>query len=176
MYAAGGGTSNSDDELDDFDDGATVATGQTIEMLGADDSHVHCYCGAVSLVVRGPPTIGRSLCHCSICRRLSGAPFSYNGLWPAECVELVQGEESLQPLQTSRRVERIRCERCGGPVMAKLGGGKVIAMPMPIFDKETLRRPDFRPQHHQYYADRVIDVPDALPKYVASTKGELWRN
>ena len=164
-----------DGEPQDDGDDATVGSARTIELLGDDDSHVHCFCGAVQLVVRGAPTMGRSLCHCSICRRLSGAPFSYNGLWSAECVEIVQGEESLQPLKTSRKVERVRCERCGGPVFAKLGGGKVIALPMPNFDQETLQRPDFRPQHHQYYADRVIDVPDDLPKYASSTKGDLWR-
>ena len=153
---------------------STVNSERTIELLGRDDHQEQCYCGDVALIVRGAPSIGHSLCHCSICRRLSGAPYSYNGLWSSECVEILQGDESLQPLRTARRVERVRCERCGGPVLARLGGGKFIALPMPIFDRDVLRRPEYRPQHHQYYADRIIDIDDDLPKYAGSSKGEMW--
>ena len=33
------------------------------------------------------------------------------------------------------------------------------------------------PTHHMYYADRIMDVPDHLPKYVKSAgrQAELWK-
>lgn len=36
--------------------------------------------------------------------------------------------------------------------------------------------PPLRPSHHMYYADRIVDVPDRLPKYVKSAGGQatLW--
>ena len=66
-----------------------------------------CWCGIVRATVTGAPTVGVSYCHCSVCRKLTGAPFSFNGLWPSSQVD-VAGKESLQGLQTSKHVTRYR--------------------------------------------------------------------
>jgi hypothetical protein len=100
-------------------------------MLGSSEAviEVQCYCGKVALAVTGPPSLGRSFCHCSICRRLSGAPFSANGLWPAAAVRAVRGWDepgAVQVLATSKHVSRVRCATCGGPVKADLMGGKAV--------------------------------------------------
>mmetsp|Transcript_58383 Transcript_58383/g.117256 ORF Transcript_58383/g.117256 Transcript_58383/m.117256 type:complete len:191 (-) Transcript_58383:225-797(-) len=138
---------------------------------------IECFCGAVIIKVSGPPSIGRSFCHCSICRKLLGAPFSCNGLWPAAAVHLVGGgEDALQSLKTSKRVERMRCKSCGGPAMARLMGGKVIALPLSLFSAEQLREEQWIPQHHLHYESRVIDVNDSVPKYAGAANGPLWED
>jgi len=93
---------------------------------------VQCFCGKVALAVTGPPSLGRSYCHCSICRRLSGSPFSANGLWPASAVRPIRGweeasGEAVQVLATSKHVSRVRCGSCGGPLKADLMGGKAVS-------------------------------------------------
>ena len=138
--------------------------------------HVGCFCGAVSMRVVGPPSMGASFCHCSICRRLSGAPFSANGLWPGSAVTVENGDDQLQPLQTSKSVTRVRCSACGGPVMAKINKGKIVVLPLPIFPPETVMNdPRFRPHHHIHYGSRCMDVSDDLPKYVSSARGALFK-
>ncbi|CAL1126705.1 unnamed protein product, partial [Cladocopium goreaui] len=70
-------------------------------------------------------------CHCSICRRLSGAPFSCQALFTAAEVQLsMEPGANLTSLQTSKGVERTRCASCLAPVRGLLLGGKVAAVPL----------------------------------------------
>ena len=135
--------------------------------------HQSCFCGAVALVVNGPPVIGRSYCHCSICRRLSGAPFSANGLWPASQVALLKGQEHLHSLVTSKKVTRFRCSECGSPIKADLMGGKAVALPLSSFNPEQLLVDGWSPQHHLHYSSRSVDVNDNLPKYSSGSNGPV---
>jgi len=109
-------------------------TASAMAALDASEAsvEVQCFCGKVALAVTGPPSLGRSFCHCSICRRLSGSPFSANGLWPAAAVSPVRGWDeatgvAVQVLATSKHVSRVRCGSCGGPVKADLMGGKAVS-------------------------------------------------
>eukprot|EP00928_Gymnodinium_smaydae_P021921 TRINITY_DN18590_c0_g1_i1.p1 TRINITY_DN18590_c0_g1~~TRINITY_DN18590_c0_g1_i1.p1 ORF type:complete len:682 (+),score=181.93 TRINITY_DN18590_c0_g1_i1:49-2094(+) len=145
-----------------------------------------CHCGAVRIAVEGKPR-AVSYCHCSICRSLSGAPFSCQALFGADQVKVeVDGAggdvAALQALKTSREVTRQRCPRCLAPVRAELFGGRLLAVPLGLIAAEA-RRQDaagaggsqlddaFRPQHHLYYDDRIIDVSDDLPKYPGAARG-----
>jgi len=82
--------------------------------------------------------------------------------------------DALAGLQTSKRVERVRCKECGGPALARLMGGKVIALPLAIFDAQQVRADGWRPQHHLHYESRIMDVRDDLPKYAGAANGPLW--
>jgi hypothetical protein len=135
-----------------------------------------CFCGAIVIDVHGPPSIGRSFCHCSICRKLSGSPFSCNGLWPSSAISVMKGSGAMHSLATSKRVERMRCKECGGPAIANLMGGKVIALPLSSFSAEQLRKDDWAPQHHLHYGSRVVDFNDSLPKYAGAANGPLWND
>src|SRR5215475_16003163 len=69
-----------------------------------------CFCGAISFEIEGPRTAG-SLCHCSQCRRLHGAPGAYTSA-PASAYR-IRGEESLKWYATSSRAEQSFCRTCG---------------------------------------------------------------
>jgi hypothetical protein len=70
-----------------------------------------CHCGAVRLQVRGPlrPPIN---CHCSLCRRLSGAAFS---TWLSVNRDDLQvsGEDHLLSYRPTANLERRFCRHCG---------------------------------------------------------------
>jgi len=152
---------------------ANEATGESNELKfqGA------CYCGEVRVTATGEPR-SVSYCHCSICRRLSGAPFSCQALYPSEQVELhleVPGAQ-IQSLQTSKGVERSRCASCLAPVRASLFGGKLNAVPLGLITRwkqhPNVEDSPIKPRHHLYYKDRVMDVCDGLPKYAGAPAGK----
>jgi len=137
-----------------------------------------CFCGEVKVACAGEPR-SVSYCHCSICRRLSGAPFSCQALFSAEQVVLeVEPGSGLQSVRTSKGVERSRCASCLSPVQATLFGGKLVALPLGLLtdwrgsaqtegseDAAAKAKDALRPRHHLYYGSRVMDVRDGLPKF-----------
>jgi len=163
-----------------------------------------CYCGKVSVTVRGPPK-ACSICHCGICRSLTGAPFSVQSLHTQSDMDCNTAESGLWSLSTSKQVIRFRCKDCASPIYASLGKkGQVVAVPRSILFRQGGMEehhvvangddnyedvvPDtsitkayigtFQPTHHMYYGDRTMDVLDDLPKYVGTStpgKGILWK-
>lgn len=169
------------------DEGSTAAT---VTRRG------RCFCGKVSVTLTGAPT-AVSICHCVNCRKLSGAPFSAQALVKGSQVEVHRddGVAELVGFASSQAVERFRCPNCMSPVYASLNKGKMAAVPLSILDDGgggdggdaegtgdaeagagEPPPPPLRPSHHMYYADRIVDVPDRLPKYVKSAgrQATLW--
>ena len=170
--------------------------------VGADDASSvdavtrtgTCLCGAVSVVLTGKPT-AVSICHCVICRKLSGAPFSAQALVKGTQVSVVAngdagdrngGDGSSQQASvasppalltyaSSPAVERHRCAACQSPVYATLAKGKMAAVPLTVLDGHLLD--EMAPTHHMYYGDRIMNFSDDLPKYVKSAgrTAELWK-
>eukprot|EP00041_Stephanoeca_diplocostata_P023792 m.591851 g.591851 ORF g.591851 m.591851 type:complete len:750 (-) comp22386_c0_seq7:1804-4053(-) len=140
-----------------------------------------CHCGEVCITTYSAPRTV-SCCHCSVCRRLSGAPFTCQALYPTTAVQVVlEPGASLVTHKTSRAVERKRCGTCLSPVYATLFNGKLTAVPVPLLGtwkgfprvgSSSGEADDnmLRPLHHLYYADRVMDVLDGLPKYAKGAR------
>ena len=137
-----------------------------------------CFCGAVRVEAVGEP-MAISICHCVICRKMSGAPFSAQALFDGAKVSVhraraddAEDDTSDAPevlgFESSTRVERFRCARCASPVYATLAQGKTRAVPLAILDEHP-DLPRLQPSHHMYYASRVLDSADDLPKFVASS-------
>lgn len=136
--------------------------------------HGRCFCGEVAINCRELPR-SVSYCHCTICRRLTGAPFSAQALFPASGIEMeIEPGGKLQTLQTSKAVTRQRCATCMAPVRANLFGGKFVAIPLGLLGKWAAvaggDENPLQPQHHLHYAARVMDVVDGLPKYSAGVR------
>ena len=72
-----------------------------------------CYCGFVRYRVEGTP-VHETLCHCSSCRRASGAPMVAWFSVPIEGYRVVSGEPVS--FRSSRRATRSFCPRCGTPL------------------------------------------------------------
>ena len=69
-----------------------------------------CLCGAVRYRVTGSPQ-STSLCHCSSCRRSTGAPSLAWAIFPEDAVEIVTGALAIH--RSSPEVERGFCASCG---------------------------------------------------------------
>lgn len=67
-----------------------------------------CLCRGATFSVRGDP-LRVGLCHCTDCRKSSGAPFSAYAVWPIEAYEQESG-------YTSTYANRSFCTTCGGRV------------------------------------------------------------
>ena len=128
-----------------------------------------CFCGRVRVTVfDGDAASSSSICHCSICRRLSGAPFLANVLFKRSNVALDGGDgaalaaDALAEVKTSKHVARYRCASCASPVLATLGKD-LAAVPLALFPRP--HPPSWNPMHHMHYGDRVVDVPDGKTKF-----------
>merc|ERR1712136_527614 len=121
------------------------------------------FCGGVSVRVQGNP-VSVSICHCSVCQRLSGAPSVTSALFSPQRVE-VTSDCVLVETRTSPSVVRRRCSVCFSPVVGSLGT-KYVAVPVALFDWGGGRLPAaWCPTHHLHYASRLLDVQDPLVKY-----------
>jgi hypothetical protein len=73
-----------------------------------------CFCGDIRYRVSGPIS-HETCCHCSICRRSSGAPFVAWFTVPRSAVELTNG--SPTEIRSSDHGKRSFCSRCGTPLL-----------------------------------------------------------
>ena len=118
-----------------------------------------CYCGAVTVEVEGPPAAA-AYCHCHSCRKWHAAPINAWAVWPADKVTF-SGE--IVTSETNEASKRISCARCGGNVAnGKPARDMMVVYPMTLAGSGLKYEPAF----HLFYAERVIDVADGLPKFV----------
>lgn len=71
-----------------------------------------CLCGALRFVAKGKPDrVG--LCHCTMCRKHTGAPFVQLAIFPSAVVSF---EGETYGYRSSAQVDRRGCAKCGAPV------------------------------------------------------------
>ena len=123
-----------------------------------------CGCGAVRFELTSPP-LAASYCHCTRCRRRSGAAASANARVEPGSVRVVAGEEELRAWAPEGGSEKLFCGRCGSALFARLPGQEhVFVVRLGAFDED----PGVRPQWRQYvaYAAPWEPLPDdGLPRY-----------
>jgi hypothetical protein len=122
-----------------------------------------CLCGAVSFEIQGSSS-APSLCHCSQCRRLHGAPGAYTTA-PASAYR-ISGEESLNWYPTSARGEQGFCQVCGSKLFWRRFGGEDMSAGMGSLDAPTgltLATHIFARSQGDYYAIGH----DGLPRFAA---------
>ena len=128
-----------------------------------------CHCGAVRYEVSADP-VDAKICHCADCRTLHGAPMQWAAIFHKRDVRLAAGIEHLRfyssALGRPARVLpcKVTCALCGTPI-ADEGRNMWLAFPT-LFDFSSPPRvpTPFRPSCHIFYAMRVMDVADELPK------------
>ena len=69
-----------------------------------------CHCGAIRYEVSGEP-ITHALCHCSDCRRHSGAPMVGWTMYPEDALVITKGEPKVY--ESSEHGRRRFCSECG---------------------------------------------------------------
>jgi hypothetical protein len=143
-----------------------------------------CRCGRNRVRMTAPP-LGRFFCHCTICQRVSGRPFSdvtvhWSDNVVVESPDLIDFRAHRPPPNVSRGA----CKACGDLV--------VEHFTMPLIRMSVVPGPNFLDQAdlpdaigHAFYDTRVADIDDTLPKrskylssqmlFVLSVTSAAWR-
>jgi hypothetical protein len=77
-----------------------------------------CLCGGVTYEAEGP-VMAMARCHCSQCRKASGAEFATNGSVAADKFHVRTGEDLLAQYESSPGNFRIFCRRCGSQLFKR---------------------------------------------------------
>ena len=123
-----------------------------------------CLCGSVGYEIQGK--LGEAAnCHCSMCRKQSGAAFLTASGVPTKSFRWTKGEDLLTRYESSPGAVRIFCKRCGstlagGPADPK---GDMIWIMMGTLDDD----PGIRASSHVFVGSKApwFDITDALPKH-----------
>jgi hypothetical protein len=127
-----------------------------------------CLCGAIRYSVSLQPSRG-VMCHCSMCRRISGAPALAFAIFPKSAFRWLKGEPAWY--RSSSGARRGFCRECGSS----------IAMDEDRLPEEaqicigTLDEPDrVRLDDHVFASDRVawFDTKDSAPRYARSSPAD----
>jgi hypothetical protein len=126
-----------------------------------------CLCGGVRFEAE-PPFLRASHCHCSRCRKHSGAFGGTQGRVPRERFRLLAGEELIRVYKPEGGMVKAFCSTCGSSLF---GGtwpdGPEVSIRLGSLDDD----PDIRPQYHQFVDSRApwFELPDdGLPRYPES--------
>ncbi|SJX62147.1 uncharacterized protein SRS1_12995 [Sporisorium reilianum f. sp. reilianum] len=130
-----------------------------------------CWCGKLEFEYHGDP-IDAKHCHCTQCQRLHGAPFQWAALFHKTSVRLAQHCDPLnldffstQEGHSEHSVPcKISCRNCRSP-MADEGRNMVMAYPSSFVFKDNHVPAVFAPTAHIFYAERVLDLDDDIPKW-----------
>jgi len=122
-----------------------------------------CLCGGVHYTIARPP---RKMvhCHCSICRRSTGASFATSAVVEASDFSVRAGEDLISSFESSRGYRRYFCSRCGSP----LYGSSEQAPQIVLVRCGTLDAdPQVRPSTHIHVGDRApwVELSDDLEKF-----------
>ena len=122
-----------------------------------------CLCGAVRYEVDGP-FLRAGHCHCSRCRKHSGAAVSTQARVAREQFRLLRGAELVRVYGKGQGAVKAFCSVCGSSLF---GGtwpdGPQVSIRLGAFDGD----PGIRPQFHTYVGSRAPwdEITDALPRF-----------
>ncbi len=120
-----------------------------------------CFCGAVMIEATGSPQ-AMGYCHCASCRSWSASPVNAFTLWAPEAVTVTvtKGEDKIGTYAKTPVSERQFCTECGGHIMSRhptFGLVDIFAATLPDLP--------YQPALHVNYGEKVLPIPDGLPKF-----------
>jgi len=123
-----------------------------------------CYCGAVRYEVRGKP-VHLTNCHCSICRRTTGAPYVTWFSVPLADFRLVQGTPTT--FHSTQRALRRFCGQCGTQLIFQ---HEDDALYIDVTTGSLDDPESCPPQDDTYLGDKLgwVSTAGQLPAYVRS--------
>jgi len=123
-----------------------------------------CLCGGVRFEVT-EPLMRASYCHCTRCRRRSGAAASAQARVPPGALRLLSGEELIRCWQPESGFAKCFCSECGSQLWSRdPDDPDVISVRLGAFDDD----PGIRPEWRQFvaYAAPWEPIPDdGLPRF-----------
>ncbi|EMD37495.1 hypothetical protein CERSUDRAFT_50275, partial [Gelatoporia subvermispora B] len=135
-----------------------------------------CWCKNVSFEFHGDPVDAKH-CHCRQCQHLHGAPFQWAVIFPKTSVRLLRNKDdslhffSTEAIAGEHSVPcKVSCSVCRSPLFDE-GRNTVLAYPSSFNFPDHKVPLDFQPTAHIFYSQRVMEVPDGVPKW-SGHKGE----
>ncbi len=121
-----------------------------------------CLCGGVKYEITGPVG-GVMNCHCSMCRKSSGAAFLSGGPVAAKDFRWVKGEEMLARYESSPGGYRVFCRKCGSSLAGMGTGDGPVWIALGSLDDD----PGVRPWSHIYVGSKAqwYEISDDLPRF-----------
>jgi len=129
-----------------------------------------CHCGRVKYELSRKEPLDSKLCHCTTCQTQHAAPFQWAAIFHKEDISFAHGHHNLEWYDpSSKSVEhklpcKVRCNFCHSPILDE-GRNMILLFPSLIKFKSKKERELFKPRLHMFYGQRVVDVPDGLPKW-----------
>ena len=120
-----------------------------------------CLCGDVTYEVTAPfQFLGN--CHCSMCRKTSGAAFVTWGIVERGSFRWTAGEELVQAFESSPGNTRCFCPRCGAS-LASAHGGVVGEVTLGTVEGD----PGATPREHIFVGSKApwFTITDGLPQH-----------
>jgi len=127
-----------------------------------------CLCGEVRFEVTGP-FIRASHCHCSRCRRHSGAAVCTQGRVRRGHFRLVSGADAIRTYRPASGSAKAFCVTCGSSLFGgQWPAGREISIRLGSLDDD----PGIRPQFHTFVGSKAPwdEITDGLPQYAGA-----WR-
>ncbi|WP_437572348.1 GFA family protein [Sorangium sp. So ce542] len=121
-----------------------------------------CYCGLVRFEVDDAFDYA-FYCHCSRCRRRTGAACSAVGGIAIDKVRISAGREHLVKVDESEEGYRGLCDRCFSPLYDTVRGDTFAHVQLGALSEAPARRPD----HHIYVGSKAAwhPITDDLPQF-----------
>src|SRR5262249_12277169 len=123
-----------------------------------------CFCGYVRYETHASPA-KQTTCHCSVCRRTSGAPFVAWFTVPVRDYRLLAGQPAR--FASSSGGERSFCPQCGTPLtfQSRQYADEIDVTTCSLDDPE--RAP---PRDHTYTRSQLswVQLADGLPRFSAA--------
>lgn len=128
-----------------------------------------CYCGAIEIrAMRAPHVI--TYCHCSDCRRVTGAPVAAFAAFDESAVTFTPSEGHM--VDANPGVTRSFCGKCGSPLAGRydyLPGMVYVALG--VLDQAG----DLAPQLHAHDSQRLqwLHIDDELERFPGTARSKL---
>jgi len=115
--------------------------------------------------MHGNPRV-HAFCHCEDCRDLLQVPYHSVLAWEADQVAIIKGHHAAVTFQhPQKRMQRIFCKHCGDVLYnTNAMGWKLISQLLFTRCNGTPLPEALVPNAHFFYARRVVDIDDNLPK------------
>jgi hypothetical protein len=123
-----------------------------------------CLCGGVRYEIDAELK-SVSYCHCSQCRKASGAAFGTGATIPAASFRFVAGEGLMKAWESSPGKRRCFCGRCGSPILKRNDAHpETLRLRLGTLDTD----PGIKPSKHIYVGSKApwVEIADSLPQSV----------
>lgn len=122
-----------------------------------------CHCGAIRFEADADAVEDAGFCHCSICRKTSGAPMIAWAFMREQGFRLLQGQP--RQYRSSAACERMFCETCGCQLFYRQPGVAGTGIHSAILDDPNALK--FQPRLHMCVSDRLswLRLADGLPEF-----------